>query len=718
MTTTVELPRGGLYVRTSAGAIQFGVPPETIKDVMKLGLELPAVFVVPHELFDRRRGVNVAECEFPAYYGFFVLKRRIRLLVDDAGIEARVRAVFEESLFGPTTPPTQVEFDPSFPIDRRPDFAREGGHFRRGPGGKRMDVDTLVDFVRFDAGGTAHVGPDVEVQRRPDGGYVVRDGGREIARAPARIQLPERTTLSAAPARPFEPPVFGITVLGSSHGFDPAGKTTGYILWIDQRGLLVDPPVDATESLRAQGVAPKMIDGIILTHCHADHDSGTFQKILEETRVDLYTTPTILGSFLKKYAALSGIGEDLLRRTFTFCPVKIGAPMRVHGAELRFFYTLHSIPCVGFEVFYGGKSLVVSADTLYDPERVRALAAEGVLQKGRAEALVDFPWHHTVVLHEAGVPPLHTPTSALAALPDEVKRRLFLVHIAQKDVPEGVGLKTAPIGLDQTIRIDVEPSAHAEAIDLLNAICAVDIFSEFPLARAREVLHVARKVTVAPGERIIGVGTPGDAFYVIASGLVSVVQDGREFKRYQAGDFFGETALLLDQPRNADVVAKTHATLVAIDRYDFLYLLRGTDIPARLMRLARMRAERSWATLEQNSVLRAMTGAQKTVFQSYLGSGETRERDVVWRAGDEASEAVLVEEGALTIEGGSEALEPFGPGAFVGEIDALLSGLPLATTVRVAAPGRVFFIGREALQKFIDEYPGVLLSFLGTRFVE
>ena len=33
----------------------------------------------------------------------------------------------------------------------------------------------------------------------------------------------------------FDPPTFGVTVLGSSHGFDPKGNTSGYIVWINGR---------------------------------------------------------------------------------------------------------------------------------------------------------------------------------------------------------------------------------------------------------------------------------------------------------------------------------------------------------------------------------------------------------------------------------------------------------------------------------------------------
>jgi hypothetical protein len=34
----INLPRGGVYVTSSAGSIQFGMPPETVKDSMELGM--------------------------------------------------------------------------------------------------------------------------------------------------------------------------------------------------------------------------------------------------------------------------------------------------------------------------------------------------------------------------------------------------------------------------------------------------------------------------------------------------------------------------------------------------------------------------------------------------------------------------------------------------------------------------------------------------------
>lgn len=752
----LRLSRGGVYVSTPVGPLQIGVPPETIKDSMGLGLPLPDVFVVPPVLFDKRKGRTLAEIEFPAYYNFFVLKRRAKLIVDTDDTADRLRTVFRESLFGSRVQANDDEFAETYPKELRPDFERETDHFRRGPDGTCQDVDDLVEFLvlgerrRVDLPSGLSITRSSEAVTRSsdgangtDGTYTVYAQGREIATVRATVEVPDRTPPPSVPTTgiPFEPPSFGVTVLGASHGFDPRGKTTGFLLWIGHRGILIDPPVDTTEHLREHGLMPKVIDGVILTHCHADHDSGVLAKLLEEGRVRLYTTPTILASFLRKYSALSGIPQDTLRRTFSFCPITIGTPTVINGAELSFFYTLHSIPAIGFEAFYGGKSLAFSGDTLYEPDTIRMLADRGVIRPERRDALLDFPWHHTVVLHEAGVPPLHTPVSSLAALPAEVKERLYLVHIAKKDVPTTGGLKAADVGLDKTLVIDVNDPVHAQAIDILNVVCSVDFFRDLPLSRAREILMVARRRRVAAGERIIEKDTVGNEFFVIASGSVSVERDGVRIKSYHAGDFFGETALVLNQGRTADVIARTEVDMVTLDRHGFLYLLRGTDIPSRLVRLARAREERSWELFESNLGLRQLSGAQKTELQSYLEIVSFAPGETLWTKGERVSAAFVIDHGEVELEGGS-APARFGAGALLADVDALRDGgisvlardrsardtlAPRSrgttvgahdTTARAVGSVRGFRIDGADFAKFLGNNPGVQLFLMGTHFVE
>jgi hypothetical protein len=176
-----RLPRGGISIETKAvGRIQFGIPPETIKDSMRLGLGVPSVYIVPVERFCREigpaLGLNLAEFEFPAYFNYFVRQKRCTLVVDSLDAEQNIRTVFGETLLGPAqfrnhelkTPNEDEDFDPSFPKEARPNFYKEFLHFRTAEESsnfKELTIDMLLDFCRFEE--SQHgLGADVFDDRR------------------------------------------------------------------------------------------------------------------------------------------------------------------------------------------------------------------------------------------------------------------------------------------------------------------------------------------------------------------------------------------------------------------------------------------------------------------------------------------------------------------------------------------------------------------------
>lgn len=72
---------------------------------------------------------------------------------------------------------------------------------------------------------------------------------------------------------------------------------------------------------------------------------------------------------------------------------------------------------------------------------------------------------------------------------------------------------------------------------------------------------------------------PSDAFYVVLEGQVKVMliaEDGREvvLSLFRAGDFFGETALLDDEPYAASVIAMDDTRLLVLRRDDFRRTIR------------------------------------------------------------------------------------------------------------------------------------------------
>ena len=81
-----------------------------------------------------------------------------------------------------------------------------------------------------------------------------------------------------------------MTVLGCSHGFDPKGSVSGYIFWINGLGVMLDPPPFTTLLLRKHGIPSRLVRWVIISHNHADHDAGTFQKLLESEKTVLIST--------------------------------------------------------------------------------------------------------------------------------------------------------------------------------------------------------------------------------------------------------------------------------------------------------------------------------------------------------------------------------------------------------------------------------------------
>lgn len=78
-----------------------------------------------------------------------------------------------------------------------------------------------------------------------------------------------------------------------------------------------------------------------------------------------------------------------------------------------------------------------------------------------------------------------------------------------------------------------------------------------------KLANVIKERNFKPGERIINQGDEGDTFYIIISGEAYATKKGdngsdeKEVMKYRAGQYFGELALLKNEPRAASVLAKT-----------------------------------------------------------------------------------------------------------------------------------------------------------------
>ena len=102
----------------------------------------------------------------------------------------------------------------------------------------------------------------------------------------------------------------------------------------------------------------------------------------------------------------------------------------------------------------------------------------------------------------------------------------------------------------------------------------VPLFSDLSEAELARVTDAVREREYPKNSVILFEDDPGDALYLVSSGQVKVVligEDGREviLSVLTDGDFFGEMALIDDEPRSAHVIAMKDSRLLVLRRDDF-----------------------------------------------------------------------------------------------------------------------------------------------------
>ncbi len=120
-------------------------------------------------------------------------------------------------------------------------------------------------------------------------------------------------------------------------------------------------------------------------------------------------------------------------------------------------------------------------------------------------------------------------------------------------------------------------------------VAKVPFFEDVGLGRQKSIARLLKTRFFAPGDVIIKRGEIGDEMYFIANGAVNVILPDAKVT-LGTGDFFGELALVTDQPRNADVIALGFSSVLALHRRDFkAFINRNSDIREKIRRIAQER---------------------------------------------------------------------------------------------------------------------------------
>lgn len=110
-----------------------------------------------------------------------------------------------------------------------------------------------------------------------------------------------------------------------------------------------------------------------------------------------------------------------------------------------------------------------------------------------------------------------------------------------------------------------------EAAIVSQMLMKCEVFKHLTPRSLAEMADHLESQTFEPGRAVIREGEAGDKFYLIRKGQVTVHRGSSAdpVATLREGDFFGEMALLLGQPRNATVVTAEETTLYSLSQEQF-----------------------------------------------------------------------------------------------------------------------------------------------------
>lgn len=222
---------------------------------------------------------------------------------------------------------------------------------------------------------------------------------------------------------------FSFITLGVGDAFSARYYSSALVLEAEGSRILIDCPHPIRKIMREAGESLGIsldldsIDGIALTHLHADHSSGLegysyyTHYMLQYPPKPLVAHPDVL-EYLWSGHLLASMGyphrpdsqERQLEDFFQLVPLREKQSVQVGPFTIECHPTKHVIPTTAFRIRAAGRCLGYSADTSYVPELIEWLAEADL------------------VIHETNYGPPHTPYEKLAELPANLRHRMRLIH--------------------------------------------------------------------------------------------------------------------------------------------------------------------------------------------------------------------------------------------------------------------------------------------------
>jgi CRP-like cAMP-binding protein len=192
---------------------------------------------------------------------------------------------------------------------------------------------------------------------------------------------------------------------------------------------------------------------------------------------------------------------------------------------------------------------------------------------------------------------------------------------------------------------------------------SVQLFVKLDDSTLGQIADVMKLVDYEPNERIIKQGEVGDHFYLIQSGTVVVTQGSKELTRLSTGSYFGELALISNEPRKATVTSVTALQCYTIDKLTFTSVLGSLqEAETQSTGISILRKVKLLETLPEKHLI---------TMSKYLQSIEYNDGDNIVQQGDEGDQFYMIASGAVSVFVNHAEVARLNTGSYFGEMSLM-----------------------------------------------
>jgi ribonuclease BN (tRNA processing enzyme) len=222
---------------------------------------------------------------------------------------------------------------------------------------------------------------------------------------------------------------FRFIPLGVGDAFSARWYSSALVLQAENQMLLVDCPHPIRKILQEAGSIAGFpldldkVDGLVLTHLHADHASavegyGFYNRFYLQRKAVILTHPEVAKDLWDGHlrsgmdTLVGGDGRPMAMKLddyFNIHPLSDAKVIAFGAFQIECRQTHHHVFTTALRIRAADRLLGYSADTSYD------------------EGLIQWLSSCDTIIHETNYG-IHTPYAKLAALPIELRRKMHLIH--------------------------------------------------------------------------------------------------------------------------------------------------------------------------------------------------------------------------------------------------------------------------------------------------